>query len=864
MAAPTSNDAFLDGLAKSRVVDPKLVTDALRGAPDFPSPMKLAVFLVKKGLLTKFQAEQILQGRYNLNIGKYKILDLIGRGGMGAVYLCEHVTMRRRVALKVLPSSKSKDPSVVERFLREARAVGVLNHPNIVQAHDVDSVGKAHYLVMEYVEGINLHDLVKKMGSLIPERAAYYIREAAEGLQHAFEAGLIHRDIKPANLLLSRQGHIKILDMGLARFFHDEKDNLTQKFDSSAVLGTVDYLAPEQSMDSHGVDIRADIYSLGATLYFLLTARAPFASGTVAQKLVSINMQEPTPIRTMRPEVSEEMAKVLARMMAKQPADRFQTPAEVAAALAPWANQFQPNPELDFPKTNSKLLLDGPSTATPGANSKTEALSQTNSQLTGSKTITTEDTTDGISSTQVFEPTDSATASAPRRFHFSRRVKLLALAGGAGTGLLLLVCSGVLISFLKPSPRVPEPENVSPEPPPAPVVSAPALAAHFLLDGDVTDASGRRQDLFLNNGAFFTPGRVGKVLQLDGKTQFAATANPVLDTRQPFSVATWVKCQDVGAGWQSILSQDGQRVSGFALQKRGDNKQFCLTLFGQDDPKAPVVRSDGGEPVVPNVWYHVVAVYTNSGVVSQTPAEREVVWIDDYAPPGAKFAGNKPFPFGAAPAHPVFSGSKSIKTMQKGTGQYQFEKATPGLRIAAGDRLFVHVYIDPKTPPREIMLQFNDGTWDHRAFWGENIIPWGNAASRVSMGPLPTPGRWVRLDIEAKKIGLNPGAVINGLSLAQHDGTVYWERVGIVTHNKPLASPMQAKLYVNGRLRDTQNVPQPWQAIGPFILGAGKHDASRAAYFRGQVADVRVYGVALDDDAISKLHDEGAAVTAKE
>ena len=188
-ARPTTNSAFLDMLAKSRVVDPQMVDDALRGLPEFPNPKKLAIFLIKKGLLTKFQAEQILQGRMTLHLGKYKILELIGRGGMGAVYLCEHVTMRRRVALKVLPSSKANDPSVVERFLREARAVGALNHPNIVQAHDVDSVGKTHFLVMEYVEGINLHDLVRKVGPLAVERAAHYVRESAQGLQSAFEAG---------------------------------------------------------------------------------------------------------------------------------------------------------------------------------------------------------------------------------------------------------------------------------------------------------------------------------------------------------------------------------------------------------------------------------------------------------------------------------------------------------------------------------------------------------------------------------------------------------------------------------------------------------------------------------------------------
>jgi serine/threonine protein kinase len=854
MAAPTSNEAFLDILARSRVVDSQLVNDALQGLPEFASPMKLAVFLVKKGLLTKFQAEQLLQGRHNLSIGKYKILDLIGRGGMGAVYLCEHVTMRRRVALKVLPTSKSSDPSVVERFFREARAVGVLNHPNIVQAHDVDSFGKTHFLVMEYVEGMNLHDLVRKMGPLAVERAAYYIREAAEGLQHAFEAGLIHRDIKPANLLLSRQGGIKILDMGLARFFHDEKDNLTAKFDSSTVLGTVDYLAPEQSMDSHAVDIRADIYSLGSTLYFLLTGRAPFADGTVAQKLVSINMQEPTPIRALRPEVPEEMAQVLARMMAKQPGDRFQTPTEVAAALAPWANLFQPNPAADFPKPTSKLQLDGPNTGTAGEGIKTDALARTNSKLVGPKTIHAEDTAEGISSTQVLEPAPAPGSAKKRaaRPHGSRTVKLLAIVGGAGAGVVVLLCAGV---FFFVSSRHVEPRKGSGQPVEPRNDAAPMLA-HFPLDGDIDDRSGHGQRLFLNNGAFFAPGRNGKALQFDGKNQFAATAAPVLDTRQPFSVAAWIKCPDTGNNPVSILSQDGQRMSGFVLQER-DNQQFSLALYASDDPKASVVRVDGCEPALPDVWYHVVAVYTDAGKTSATPAPREIIWIDDAPPPGAQFTEKKPFEFVATP---VFSGAKSIKNTQTGLGQYYFEKATPGLPVAAGDKLFAHVYLDPKSPPREIMLQFNDGMWEHRAFWGEDVIAYGSTGpGHVSMGPLPQPGSWARLEVEVSKVGLNPGAVINGWALTQHDGTAYWDRLGIATHNKPLATPLQARLYVNGRLRDTQNVPRPWQASGPFIFGAGKEDGNRTGYFRGQLADVRVYGVALDDAAVSKLYESAVA-----
>src|SRR5207247_730125 len=211
-----------------------------------------------------FQAEQFLAGKWRrFTLGKYKVLERLGAGGMGSVYLCEHKLMRRRVAVKVLPTAKAADPASLERFYREARAVAALDHPNIIRAYDVDHEEDLHFLVMEYVDGLSLQDLVRKSGPLAPATAANYIGQAARGLQHAHEvAGLVHRDIKPGNLIVDRGGTVKILDMGLARFFNDQDDMLTQKYDEN-VLGTADYLAPEQALDSHNVDIRADVYSLG-------------------------------------------------------------------------------------------------------------------------------------------------------------------------------------------------------------------------------------------------------------------------------------------------------------------------------------------------------------------------------------------------------------------------------------------------------------------------------------------------------------------------------------------------------------------------------------------------------------------------
>lgn len=356
MPAPTSGSEFLELVRKSGVVDEKRLdgyVQKFHSPQALPTePKTLAGMMVRDGIITHFQAEQFLLGRWRrFTLGKYKVLERIGQGGMGTVFLCEHKVMRRRAAVKVLPIAKAADPLSLDRFNREARVVASLDHPNIVRAYDIDQEDDLHFLVMEYVDGSSMQEIVKKTGPMSIRRACHYIRQAAIGLQHAHEvAGIVHRDIKPSNLLVDRSGTVKVLDMGLARFFHDEDDVLTKKYDD-AVLGTADYLAPEQALDSHGVDIRADIYSLGATFYFLLTGSAPFKEGSVAQKLIWHQTRTPRPIRAERPEVPENLAAIITRMMAKSPAERYQTPGEVAAALSPWTTMpIPPPPEKEMPR----------------------------------------------------------------------------------------------------------------------------------------------------------------------------------------------------------------------------------------------------------------------------------------------------------------------------------------------------------------------------------------------------------------------------------------------------------------------------------------------------------------------------------
>jgi serine/threonine protein kinase len=361
MAAPATIDEFFDLMRKSGVVEENRLDaylERLGSTTNLPEDLgKAAGVLVRDGVLTHFQAEQLLAGKWRrFTIGKYKVLERLGSGGMGSVYLCEHLFMRRRVAVKVLPTAKAEDPSALERFYREARAVAALDHPNIVRAYDIDQDDKLHFLVMEYIDGSSLQEIVKRHGAMEVRRVANYIRQAAAGLHHAhLAAGLIHRDIKPGNILLDRRGTIKVLDMGLARFFNDDDQPITQKFDEN-VLGTADYLAPEQALDSHNVDIRADIYSLGATFYFCLTGNTPF-EGTVAQKLIWHQTRPPRPVRSVRPDVPEEIAAIVEKMMSKDPKDRYATPLEVEDSLAAWTVDPIPvPPEHEMPRLSPAAM----------------------------------------------------------------------------------------------------------------------------------------------------------------------------------------------------------------------------------------------------------------------------------------------------------------------------------------------------------------------------------------------------------------------------------------------------------------------------------------------------------------------------
>jgi len=364
MPAPATTDEFINLLTRSNLLDPEQFQEFLQGpgsdSQEAP-PAELANSLTASGLLTKFQAEQLLKGKFRgFTIGKYRVLDRIGTGGMGQVFLCEHPHLKRRAAVKVLSTDRAKDPGLLGRFLREARAAASLNHPNIVSAFDVDSENGLHYLVMEFVDGRDLHRIVREDGTLPIEKACEYIRQSAVGLQHAHENGLIHRDVKPSNIIVDNTGVVKLLDLGLARFTEDHhEDHLTRRFDGNNVLGTADYVAPEQTRDSHDVDQRCDVYALGGTLYFLLTGQSPFPDGTPTEKMMGHRSRKPIPVSDLRANIPQGLIAVIEKMMEKDPADRYQNMAEVAAALAPWlpVKHFSSSEPL-LPQPSSVVTMD--------------------------------------------------------------------------------------------------------------------------------------------------------------------------------------------------------------------------------------------------------------------------------------------------------------------------------------------------------------------------------------------------------------------------------------------------------------------------------------------------------------------------
>lgn len=326
--------------------------------------------LRSEAILSDWQLSQLLEGKSRgFFLGKYKLIRQLGAGAMGSVFLAEHRQMKHRVAIKVLAKRLLGKDKHLLRFEKEAQAAVRVNHPRIVRAYDLDQVGDIHFLVMEYVEGQTLQHLILREGPLAIPQAVSFLRQIAEGLAAAHQANLIHRDIKPANILIDPHKQVHILDLGLARILDDDEESSLTLINGSRMIGTVDYLAPEQAVDCHHIDGRADLYSLGCTLYYMLTGQPPFSEGTIPQRILAHQTQMPREITTSRSDCPLELERICLKLLAKSPSDRFASAKVLIEAIDLYNTQDQnepgrltPIPEVRIapPSSDDSMLMLAP------------------------------------------------------------------------------------------------------------------------------------------------------------------------------------------------------------------------------------------------------------------------------------------------------------------------------------------------------------------------------------------------------------------------------------------------------------------------------------------------------------------------
>jgi serine/threonine-protein kinase len=481
-----SVDDFMVALRASRLLSDQQLQD-------LPLPQNRALAdgrswaegLVACGLLTDYQAQQILAGQAEaLMFGQYRILDRLGAGGMGQVYKAEHILMKRLVALKVIVPHLVRDQEAVARFHGEVQLAARLSHPNIVTAYDAAEANGLHFLVMEYVEGIDLGKYLKEAGPLGVPLACECVRQTALGLQHAYELGLMHCDIKPANLLLGMRNAecgmrsrlraavlggstsfriphftfpiLKILDFGLARLAGSSTETATVRSLTgyvSNLAGTPDYMAPEQARDCQAADIRSDLYSLGCTFYHLLTGQVPFPGGTWAEKLLRHQFDPVPAIAELRRDLPETVAGIVDRLLAKEPADRYETPAELAGALQDWLSAIS-GMEGSWPRATASvptpLALDGLTLTDPNRE----------------KVATTPPPPSGGPAEQLVELNRARTCAGSRpSIPFPRRwIQHVAVVGAVAVGLLLAWIARPLAPTAKETVDIPSTRSASAEP----------------------------------------------------------------------------------------------------------------------------------------------------------------------------------------------------------------------------------------------------------------------------------------------------------------------------------------------------------------------------------------------------------------
>ncbi|MCS6851616.1 MAG: serine/threonine protein kinase [Gemmataceae bacterium] len=334
---------FAQAILRSGLLDRDALRAVVQSAPPdrLATPQLFADYLVAIGKLSRFQANKLLKGAViGLVLGPYHILAPIGKGGMGSVYLARDSRNQQLLALKILPPKRARtEERLRARFLREMEMCQRVAHPHLTQTYEVGQHLGVYYIAMEFIPGQTLHRLVRDQGPLSVPRAARLFVEVASGLEHAHQQGLIHRDLKPSNIMITPNDHAKILDLGLALMDNEEISDRSIVGGHRYIVGTMDYVAPEQAENSAAVDPRCDVYSLGCTLYYALTGQPPFPGGTSLQKIRRHLTEEPTPITELNPTVPIEFVRLVQWLMAKKPARRPASAAAVREALLPWAGQ---------------------------------------------------------------------------------------------------------------------------------------------------------------------------------------------------------------------------------------------------------------------------------------------------------------------------------------------------------------------------------------------------------------------------------------------------------------------------------------------------------------------------------------------
>src|SRR5437660_5631208 len=336
-------DAFLKNVLRSGVLDRAELQDALRNVPleNRQATEAVADHLVDSGKLSRFQVSKLLKGMtVGLVLGPFHVLAPIGKGGMGTVYLARDSRSDLLLALKVLPPKRAREEErLLSRFRREMEMCQRVAHPHLAWAYEVGVCQGVYYIAMEYIPGQSLYRLVNEQGPLQVARAARLFAEVASALEHAHNQGLIHRDLKPSNIIITPHDHAKVLDLGLALVQGEAPGRLEVVGGRGYVVGTLDYIAPEQAENPTAVDPRSDIYSLGCTLYFALTGQPPFPGGTPLEKIQRHRFEDPTPVPQLNPAIPPGFIGLLRKLMAKNPEQRFATAAEVQQKLTEWASE---------------------------------------------------------------------------------------------------------------------------------------------------------------------------------------------------------------------------------------------------------------------------------------------------------------------------------------------------------------------------------------------------------------------------------------------------------------------------------------------------------------------------------------------